>query len=175
LALALLAAMLLVPGPGGRADDAPARPALTVADVEDLFGTEWFGVYLQERKIGFASETLGYLDAKKKEGFLAVMRLDARIKSLGQELELKFDEKLEFDGPPTYALRRGQSGMTQGKDRKDVVVKRAAAGYEAVLTAAGDRSQKTLPGLQFSLSDRLGPAMWLRRGAKPGDTLTTRN
>ena len=57
---------------------------------------------------------------------------------------------------------------TDGKTTKDIKLTRADQGYKAVLLAGGEKNEKEIAGLDYTLADLLTPALWLRQEPQDG-------
>src|SRR4051794_36134532 len=98
LALALALAWVTL----ALADDAPP-PALTAADFRPL--TEWYGVYLKDKKIGWCRLAREKTDAEVTERFTMTLKLF----SFGQKAEMEMSQTSVYDARPPYRLLRGDS------------------------------------------------------------------
>src|SRR5262249_46249678 len=81
------------------------------------------------------------------------------------------DQELDFDAAPPFALRRGLLAQAMGESRQRVELTRAAKGFDVTITEGADKRTKHIAAPDYTLADELAPALWLRRGARPGARL----
>lgn len=165
----LLALLFLLPSPS--LTEEPARLPLTEQDIATALRSDWYGVYLQGKKVGYCYVAL----TRKHDGrFLSRLDLFLKVQSLGVTSESRYVEELEFESAVPYRLSRGRLSQDDGKSRQEIEVFRKGDAFDAVILAAGERTTRRIPVLNYDLTDRLGPTPWIRRGPKPGDQLITR-
>jgi hypothetical protein len=157
------------------ADDKPSRLALRDQDIQKDLRTDFYGVYLLGKKVGFAKMALERKGGAQDPAYVATTELSAKFLSLKIKSEMSVIEVLEFDAKPPYTLRGGSSRETDGKTTKEVKLTRTDQGYSAVVLAGGEKIEKQIAGLDYTLADVLTPSLWLRQGPPVGATLTTRS
>ncbi len=153
----------------------PVRYELTQKDIEASLGTDWFGVYVLNQKIGYARSTFARIDDAKSPGYRVSIEISARITAAGVKAELDFGESQEFEAQAPYALRSGRSLESDGKSKQTIELTRVANGFRVDTTVGNDMRSRQVPAIDFTLADALTPLVWVRKGPKPGATLVTRN
>jgi hypothetical protein len=175
LPIVLLALVFPPPRLPVAARDSLTRLTPTSIEIREALRTDWYGVYMLGKKLGYSKDTVARLPDAKNPGFVTSTELVAKTVSMGAKTELRIVETEEFDGKPPYALRRAKSSTSDGKSVQEIEVVRTARGYEVVVTAAGEQLKKQLDALDYTFSDVLTPYLWIRRGAKAGDKLTSQS
>src|SRR5262249_9717901 len=171
-----LVAVLLLPGRAPiLAQDKPLRLTLSQQDVEETLGTDWFGVYIVGKKVGFAKFTLARTGEAKNSGYTATMDIQMTIVAGGSKQRAQFVETFDFEPAPPFALRRGSFTQTASNATQKTELTRTDQGFAVTRTADGTTTRKQLSPVEYTLTDELSARFWLKRGAKVGDRLTTRS
>jgi hypothetical protein len=173
--LLLLIALSAVPLPAGarQAPEALQRPAIAESDITPQLGTDWYGLYMHGKKVGYARAVLER--APGPDGaYRSTLLLNARLTGIGVKITMTVDQALEFDAAPPYALRRGHLTQAMDKSRQHIELQRGAKGFNVAITEGGEKRTKQIADLDYTLADELAPVVWLLRGAKAGDRLNTR-
>jgi hypothetical protein len=159
---------------GGRlahAEDPPARLTLTKAEVEEALGTDWYGVYMVGKKVGFARVDFARLTDPKNPGYAASMQMHLTIGAVGEKQEIQMAEAWEFEPAAPFALRRGSLTETFSGNTRKKTLTRTDKGFTATVTADGMTTTKALGPIEYTLCDELMARVWIRRGPKAGDRL----
>lgn len=147
------------------------RLPFTQKHIQDSLRTDWYGVYLKNRKIGYAKTTF----AKAKDGDTPVYRsqthLTIKTKSAGFPLHMSVHEVSEFDTRPPYRLRLMRSIHAQGKSFQDIFLRRDGNGYTATVMDNGRKTEKKLDKLDYRLADVITPYVWLLSRPEHGATI----
>jgi hypothetical protein len=148
---------------------------VAVRDVEGSLGTDFYGIYLLGKKVGFAKFVHERVPDALQTGFRATQDLSMKLTAMGLKKLLRMTDSQEFEGTPPFALRRARFVETDGQSTKEITVERKAKGFEALLSAAGERSRRQIAAIDYNMTDVLTPTIWLRRAPKVGDRLITRD
>jgi hypothetical protein len=177
LAASFLVTTILIPGwqPALRAQEKPTRPALTRQDLDESVGTDWFGIYMLGKKVGYAKIVRTRFEEPPKKGFRISLEGNLTVVASGARQEVKIAETREFNLEPPYAFRRGTSLMDQRGSVKKVTVTRTEQGFEVTQSADGETKTKPLDKLDFTLADALAPTLWVQHAPKVGDQLTSQD
>jgi hypothetical protein len=144
---------------------APTRPELTQKDIDDAQGTDWYGAYFRDVKVGWAKNeaSRAVVDGKP------VLRTRLLLEIKGAPADSQAWQEHEYDLAPPYRLRRAEFGEVGGGVRNLKRIVATPTGYEAVIVSGKAERRRPLPGLEYTLADSLCMDVWLRRlGAKPG-------
>ena len=176
LTLAALAALLFLPAL--RADDVPAqkptRLPLTPRDLKESLGTHWYGVYFQDRKIGFHTSTLKRTGEGDDARLVETSRMSMKMTSLKQKAELTSSQRVEFAGRAPYKLLRAEATHSDGKTTQTIRCVARDGGLDVTILTGKEKHTKRLAALDYTLADSLTTDVWLRGQPKPGDAITTR-
>ncbi len=166
----LLAALPLL---ASRAEEKPTRLAPSEADVERLLGADFYGVYMLGKKVGYGKNSLAKLDGARA-GYVSVVEFSAKLTAAGVKTELQSRTAYEFDPKPPYALRSAVSRETDGRTVKETTLTRTDKGFDVVVNAGGEKTRKHIDAPDYTLADALTVNLWLAKGPKVGDTITSR-
>ena len=98
---ALALSLLLLIAPCVRAQDAPAAPALTAADVDALVGDWWYGVYTEGKKIGWAH----IVYAREGTSFASRMTMHFELVAMGESLTMHMESEERYDAAAWFEGR----------------------------------------------------------------------
>src|SRR2546421_10280305 len=99
------------------AQDTPARLPVNVKEIEASFETEWFGLYLQGKKIGYVSTTRGKTGVGENAVYRESLVISMKLTSFGQKVEFRARQHIDFDLKPPFALRAAQLEEYDGKSK----------------------------------------------------------
>jgi Transglutaminase-like superfamily len=155
--------------PGDQKPSGPPDP-----DIERLLGTDYYGVYLAGNKVGWAKMSMTRTDGQTP-GYMGQLEFTARFTAAGSQREIQTVQTEEFEPTPPYAFRGGLFRQTDGKSGREAKVTRAAKGFDAVIRSGGEIERKQVASLDYTLADHTAVFPWMRKGPKPGETLTIRD
>src|SRR5262249_37432918 len=135
--------------------------------------TDYYGVYMVGKRVGWAKVSLVRLDAKSP-GFESRREVHLKQTSLGAKIEMHSLETWEFDARPPYAFRGGLSRESDGKSVKETRLARAAEGFDVTIRSGDETVRKKIAAPDYTLEDLAAVYLWIRQGAKQGDTVTAR-
>lgn len=167
LFFAWITAFLLVPFlliSGARAQEIQ-RPTFDAKDLEALCRTDWFGLYLQGKKIGYFRTAREQVGSEVRETSTFVMKLA----SFGKKTEVLNKQTMVFEGKAPYRFLQGE--MVQRNDPtppQKTVLTRNDKGFEVIYTTGGETIKKQIADPDYTLADSLAPDLWIRRGPKDG-------
>lgn len=163
VATLLLLLALAMPSGG---QEAFFRPRVEPRDID--LRTDWYGIYLKDRKIGYARNGR----SKLADGTISEAQLThLKLVSFGQKSELRMEQTLIYEGTPPYRLLRGELVSKDSNLALKKTITPAAKGYEVVHELQGVRQKQALPDLVYGLSDALAEEMWIRSGPKVKDRI----
>ena len=150
-----------------QAPQEPARHEVTQQDIDAALGSDWYGVYFRDVKIGWASNET----SKAVVDGTPVVRTRLAIEIKGAPADSLLSQEHEYEMAPPYRLRRADFVEVGGGVRNAKRIVAAATGYEAVIVSGNAQRKRPLPGFEYSLADALCMDIWLRRHApQPGAT-----
>ena len=144
---------------------APMRPDLTQRDIDDALGSDWYGVYFRDTKVGWAHNEA----SRTVVDGTPVLRTRLLLEIKGAPADSQVWQEHDYDIAPPYRLHRSEFGEVGGGVRTVKRVLATPTGYEAVIVSGKAERKRPLPGLEYTLADSLCWDVWLRRpGPKPG-------
>jgi hypothetical protein len=167
--------LFLLIGGAMRAQDRPVRPALTPEALRDAQRTDWYGAYVQNKKIGYVKTALARRGQGADAPYIVTQLFKLSILANGSRLETQTTQEEEYDSRPPYALRRCRLLMTQGASRQEVTLARTAKGFVLTTVTNGDKTTKDVPPLDHTLADVLASYVWMRGRPAVGATLLSQD
>jgi protein-glutamine gamma-glutamyltransferase len=157
------------------ADEQPLRLPLDTAAIQASLGTDWYGVYIQGKKVGTFRSARSLAGKEGDTVYVDSENMRMKLVSLGQKTEMTMRQTLEFDTRPPYALRRAEVTETSGASTQHYLLSRSEKGFHLTYSAGGQTRTRQVAAVDYTLSDSLTDEIWLRRGAKPGAHIVTRS
>ncbi|MCI0684120.1 MAG: transglutaminase-like domain-containing protein [Gemmataceae bacterium] len=149
---------------------APDARTITAKDLEPQ--TDWYGLYLKGKKMGYCRTTREKVDGGVRESFTLVMKLV----SFGQRSELSLTQSVTFESKPPYRLLKGSFVQSEnGVAKVSMELERAGDGF-TITHVSGDvtRTKKHGP-IDYTFLDSTATERWVRRRPKPGDQLASKD
>jgi transglutaminase-like putative cysteine protease len=169
----LLAAFLIAGSAPFATAQQPSRLPIGDAEIKDLLTTEYYGVYIQGKKVGWLREEISFSGGSDPAyGFRSDLTMNLLVAGARKERHVFSVE--EFDSRSPYAFRGGMNRVTDGKVQCEIEIKRLKQGFQAIVRTDGKEFPKTFPAPDYTLADRVANLTWLRHGAKSGDSILTR-
>src|SRR5688500_17488230 len=151
--------------PASQPAPAPTRPEVQPGDITPL--SDWYGLYLQGKKIGYFHTVREPKDDVVRERFTFVMRLV----SFGKKVEMTMEQVLRFSARAPFELLGGDFTQSDGMTKQKIKLERNAKGFELTHEAGGVKGTKQHGPIDFTLADSMAGELWIRRGPKVGDEL----
>jgi hypothetical protein len=164
----VLTLALLVWGNSALCREGPSRPELTAETLRDAQRTDWYGAYLQNKKIGYVKTFLTRAGDGPDAGYLSAMLLHVNVVSAGEKIKLEEIQEEEFEARPPYRLRRARLLVNQGTSRQEVILTPKDKGFQVATIANGEKTVKNIPTVDLTLADVLASYVWIRSRPKPG-------
>jgi len=102
--------------------------------IEKSLGTDWYGIYMQENKVGYLKSTAGR--EKGLNGIIYKIQLSGTIQIPSQKEtgEMKINMDAAFNAQPPYSLIRYSDSMMHKDDISKTKIISTSNGYEARIT-----------------------------------------
>ena len=167
LLFAVILGLLLAPRPSW--GQQILRPPLDAKTIEPLLRTDWFGLYLQGKKIGYFRSTR----ARDGDQIRESTTLSMKLASFGQKTEVLNNQTMTFEAKAPYRLLRGEMEQQSAPTpvQKTVLV-RGNQGFDVTFQTGNVVSKKQLPDADYTLVDAVAPDVWIRLGPPEGDKAT---
>ena len=176
--LCLFALLLATTPTFARESEKPLyRPGTVPADLIDKEGTEWAGVYMFGKKVGYGSlvrKVVVFEGAKAIEGS---MQVQFRAKGPGGELSMSFEgvQTFAYAAPHTMLEYRTSQVMNESQSEKRLVRRNADGSYTAKIEQAGQTRTLTAESIDYTLADLTASDVWLRSQPAVGASIRVRD
>lgn len=147
------------------------RPSIGPKGIQASLRTDWYGVYLKGKKIGYFQATRAKADAHVIESFTLKMKLV----SFGKKAEMSMSQALKFRDKAPYELVEAEFRQDAGDSGQQIQLKKTDQGFDVVARLADQETKKKIGKLDYTLADAMASELWLRRGPKPGAGITLRD
>ena len=87
-----------------------------VQALDSLIGTDWYGIYFQGIKVGYATNSLKREKTPSGPEFRSDLSAHMTLHSLGNAIQLNMELRWRFDGKPPYRLTEFVNRMKTGDD-----------------------------------------------------------
>lgn len=165
----LLTLLLASPAVAQEATRIPATPA----QLDALVADDWYGVYMQGKKSGFARITFKKSGTKADPTYTSSMQMELRMVAMGQKQRMVMTNEEVFDGTPPYALRSATSSQVQGpRSQKVTATTTDKKTYSIVIDSAGTTRTLSRPALDYTYLDTVGAALWFQSPRAVGQSTT---
>src|SRR6266704_1045995 len=168
LLLLIMLGLVTVPAAAAR-DQEPAPPTLTAKDLEPQ--TDWYGLYLNSKKMGYCRIGRDRVDGAIHESFTLVMKLV----SFGQKSDMTMTQTMVFEAKAPYRLLRGDYVQNDGRVMVKIKLQRKGDRFEVTHQAGGETVTKDFGPIDYSFVDSSATERWVRRGLKQVDQITTKD
>jgi hypothetical protein len=156
--------LLCLPAGAGAGEVTPSAAEISAA-VKQAAGRHWYGVYFQNRKLGWASEEIRPEGARVAVVWEAVFR----ISMLGVTLETRMENEARYRADGDFAMLEGRASLAD-RDRKQVATgKLVEDRFEVVQDTNGREAKVTweLPvaslveAVPWAAAGRMQPGDWV--------------
>jgi hypothetical protein len=173
--LALVLAGFVFPAPAAlaQAQPMPQRLDVTVKDADASLENDWFGIYFQNKKIGFFNNGRSKMTENGVTFYREKMLMIMKLQSFGQKTELKIEQIMDFQAQPPFRLTRVDFHHHDEKIKQRIQLALNGKKYDVTITTAGVKEKKTIE-VDYTMADSLTSEVWLKKTPKKGDSITTR-
>ncbi len=166
--LLIMPSLMTIPA-AAAADQEPAPLTLSAKDLEPQ--TDWYGLYLNSKKMGYCRIGRDRVDGAIHESFTLVMKLV----SFGQKSDMTMTQNMVFEAKAPYRLLRGDYVQNDGRVMVKIKLQRKGDRFEVTHQAGGETVTKDFGPIDYSFVDSSATERWVRRGLKQGDQITTKD
>ena len=143
------------------------RPPLDAKVIAATSGSEWFGLYIKGKKIGYYNSTRGKVDGKIRDGF----HMNMKLTSFGKKTELTLSQFQLFANEAPYRLLSGEFKQNDGDTNQTIVYQAKGKGYEVTLNTNGEIRKRQVNDLDYTLADAMASEVWIRSGPELGSKI----
>lgn len=169
IAILLIALSVVVPL---QAQQAFTRLEPTPKELEASLRTDWYGVYLQGKKIGYFRSTREKVDSGIRES----IDLKLKLLSFGQKAEMNIAQALVFEPKAPFRLLKGEYRESAGPMGTEFIVTRTGPeAFEVVQTVGNNVRKKATGNIDYTLEDAMASELWIKRGPMKGAQIVARD
>ena len=132
---------------------------------------DWYGVYINDKKIGYCKIAREKVDDGIRDSFHLVMKLV----SMEQKAELSMIQSMVFETKAPFRLLRAHYTESDGKDKTTIGLQRSGDGFAPTHVAGGVTRKKDHGPIDYSFIDNTTSERWLRQAPKEGDKFDTKD
>ena len=148
-----------------------ARLPITDKEIDASLRVEWYGVYLQGKKIG-------YLNTKRErvaDGVQDSVYMLLKLKSFNKVSEMSIKQSMVFASKAPYEFLRGEFIDGTGPAVGRFAYKRTGPdAYEVTQSISGETRTREVKEIDYNLADVLTTEIWLRSGPENGGEIKVR-
>ncbi len=170
VAPAIFAVILLLFASPAPAQEQPALPAVSAKEIDANLGSEWYGVYLQGKKIGYAHQKFERVGDRVEE----TMTMSMKLASFMQKIEMKMTQKLVFESKAPFRLLEVVGEEDAGSSVTRTHAVRSGDGFTHTVSAGKQVRKSAVADLNLTIADSLALDTWVRSHPKVGSQLMTR-
>lgn len=136
--------------------------------IEKNLGTDWYGIYLQDRKVGYLKSA--FSREKDPEGTIFKIQLSGIIQNPSQIKtdEIKIYTVASFRSRPPFSMICFADRMIHKDDVAETRIIKTAKGYEARVTRGRESSTHMMGSLKYGLKDYVAVQRWITGDPKKG-------
>ena len=136
--------------------------------IEKSLGTDWYGIYMQENKVGFLKSTAGREKGLNRIIYKIQQSGTIQVPSQEETGEMKINMDAEFNAQPPYSLIRYSDRMIHKNDLSETKIIKTSKGYEARITQGRETRTHMIGALEYSLKDYTAVQRWITQDPKEG-------
>jgi hypothetical protein len=129
--------------------------------------SHWYGIYSQDKKMGYGHTKRTIEKDAVRETFTMVLKLVSN----DQKSEVSVVESLVFEAKPPHRLQSGESELFDGKNRVRRRLQRQGERFEVVQEAGGEVTKRDHGPIDYTLLDATSTERWIRRAPKAGASI----
>ena len=139
--------------------------------MEKSLGSDWYGIYIQNRKVGYLKSTSSR--EKDPDGTIYKIQLSGIIQnpSFIETDEIKIHMVASFRSQPPFSMICFVDRMIHKDDIAETRIIKTAKGYEARITQDKESSTHMMGSLKYSLKDYAAIQRWITGDPKKGDEI----
>ena len=136
--------------------------------IEKRLGTDWYGIYNKDVKVGYLKSTFGR--EKGPIGTIYKMQLSGTIHIPSQKEtgEMKINVDAAFNAQPPYSLIRYSDRMMHKDDISETKIIIEPTGYKARITQGKETRAYIMGPIKYSLKDYTALQRWITHDPKEG-------
>jgi len=139
--------------------------------IEKNLGTDWYGIYFQESKVGYLKSTASR--EKILNGIIYKIQQSGTIQIPSQEEtgEMKINIDAAFNAKPPYSLIRYSDRLIHKDNLSEIKIIRTSKGYEARITQGKETRAYIMGPFEYSLKDYTAVQRWINQHPEIGSSI----
>jgi len=137
-------------------------------------GTVWYGVYYNDRKVGWGKVTkkLGSGFLSKSNSMQILLNSQIRMQVNGATLEIESRVEENFSSTPPYEVNTYHYRNRVNDYLEEKEIRKTDQGYQIKIAKDGSESEKNVKHMHYTLQDTQKLEEWLIGNPKKGDRTT---
>jgi hypothetical protein len=144
---------------------------LFVHFLENNLGTDWYGIYLQESKIGYLTSTTSLEKGPKHASYRMQLSGTLHIPPHPETDEVNIQVVVEFRARPPYSLVRYSDRVIHMDEISEITITKKAEGYLAKITQGNETNAHFIDSLDFTLKDYTAVQRWITQKPEVGASI----
>ena len=134
----------------------------------------WYGVYLQNRKVGYGRF---FLERGLRSGdsvFVMGFEISINVVSLGIRTQMQRNQTLQFAPTSPYGLVCGSFSESTADSKRTIEITKSGSGFDIVIQTGGEEQKSHVAALDYTLADALTAEYWFRKHPDTGQSIVLR-
>ena len=136
--------------------------------IEKSLGTDWYGIYMQESKVGYLKSTTRLERGPNTITYTIQQSGTIHIPSQAETDEMKMHIVAAFSAQPPYSLVRFSDRMIHKDDFSETQIIAIPGGYQARITQGKETRTHTIDPLHYTFKDYTAVQRWIAQDPKAG-------
>jgi protein-glutamine gamma-glutamyltransferase len=139
--------------------------------MEKSLGRDWYGIYIQNNKVGYLRSTSGR--ERGPDGTIYKIQLSGIIQNPSriEPDEMKINTVAKFMSQPPFSVIYFSDKVIHKDDISETRVIRTSKGYEARIAQGGETRTYMIESFDYSLKDYTAVQKWITQNPKEGDEI----
>lgn len=174
-----IAAGLLIEGCTPKVASLPSHHSRTndrfIQFVERNIGIYWYGIYLEENKIGYLKSSFRRKAGQDETSYQIEISGTVHLSSQDLADKIEMDVVAEFSAQPPYSLLCYSDRTIRKNDISEVKIIHSADGYYAKITQNKETRIRLMGPFDYTLKDYTVVQNWVAQNPKPGTAIQYRH
>ena len=143
--------------------------------VEKSLSTDWYGIYMQENKIGYLKSTFRRQAGPDGASYLIELSGTMHLPSQDEVDKIEMGIVAEFRARPPYPLIRYADKTIHKNDVSEINIVSMADGYQANITQGGQTHTQPIGPFDYTLKDYTAVQSWIAQNPIAGAAIKYRH
>lgn len=136
--------------------------------LEKNLGTDWYGIYLQKRKIGYLKSTASYEKDAGRTIYKIQLSGTIHVQTQTEVDTMEILTNAEFSVRPPYSLLRYSDRMIHQNEISETNIVSLPQGFQASITQGRGTRSRMIGSLDYTLKDYCELQRWITQKPKAG-------